>query len=458
MENYIGLDIGTTSVSAILLNLSTGQTLTAETRPHKAWCADSAADEYLLDAEKVFQLAQNMADSIIRQYPVKGIGITGQMHGILLLNISGRAVSPAYTWLDMRASRHGPNGLSYAEELSQLTGTSIQPGYGAATLYTLKQTQSIPPQAVSFCTIPDYIAMRLSEKTSPLMDSTQAHSLGYFNPNVNSFQNDLWRETTSLPLPEIADPAALIGSYRHIPVTTAVGDNQAGFLSSVRKGGSGILVNVGTSGQICFLESPDKPSLNSSLEIRPFFTGERLLVGASLTGGKSFEVLTTLIENVASRSNSSINPYDILDSFTAPPTETGALKIKTAFKGTRRNPEETGSISGITLNNFTLERLYWGIAAGIIDELHSMIDPNHEILQKPDLFIAVAGNAIKKNPALAMELKKRFNAPILIPQQEESAAQGAAIIAAAAVHGGAGKLEEFSTKAITYKEWTSPKE
>lgn len=453
MQHYLGLDIGTTSISIVVLDITTGKTLLSITEPHKSRIPNDDTDSYLLDPAKVFSITQKLVDSATGQFPnIEGIGATGQMHGVLIVDQEGNAVSPVYTWLDMRASRLGPNGVSYISDLEKLTGVAMPSGYGCSTLYTLSRCGTIPSGSETFCTITDYVAMHLAGRNTPMLDPSLAHSVGYFDVNENSFKYDLWQEVSSLSLPSIVESATIIGRYKNrIPITAAIGDNQASFLGSVKKSDSGILINVGTSGQICFLETSDQSYSDPNLDIRPYPTGEKLLVGASLTGGKSFDVLAGLIEDLSHLIKAPINPYDILDTFVMPPVASDTLSVETTFKGTRLDPLKTGSISGISLDNFTIERLYWTFAEGIIDELYGMIGQNHEILRKPDLYIVASGNAVKKNLSLVMEIKKHFHAPVLVPLQEESAAQGAALIAAAGIQGGLSVLPELTARVITYQ-------
>lgn len=70
------------------------------------------------------------------QYPdIKGIGLSGQMHGILYVDAEGLAVSPLYTWQDMRGSLLYKDGISYAAYLSGQTGFPLSTGFGLVTHY-----------------------------------------------------------------------------------------------------------------------------------------------------------------------------------------------------------------------------------------------------------------------------------------------------------------------------------
>ena len=244
---------------------------------------------------------------------------------------------------------------------------------------------------------------------------------------TNSFQLDLWNKITTLSPPPVVPTPTIIGRYRqNIPVIAAIGDNQAGFLGSVRDLRKGIHINIGTSSQISFLTSPDSDTTNSILDTRPFPTGEKLMVGAGLSGGKSYDVLASLITDVMGLINSglTINPYSILDSFIVPPTEDDIPQVETMFKGTRLNPQRKGCIRGITLRNFTIEKLYWGFSEGIVDELCQMIDHHLNILNTADLYIAASGNAVRKNRALRLIIAQKIRLPSAVSQGRGSSGTG----------------------------------
>ncbi len=453
MQYYLGLDIGTTSISLIVIDIENGRTLHTESKQHKSRILNDEADTYLLESGKLLGIALKLVDSALDQYPgIEGIGVAGQMHGVLIVDKDGNAVSPVYTWLDMRSARPGPSGGSYVSELEAISGIAIPPGYGGATLYNLSKVDAIPNDSESFCTATDFIAMKLAGQKRPELAPSLAHSLGYFDIESNMFLSDVWKEITSLSLPEVVDSAKVIGNYKgRIPVTAAIGDNQASFLGSVRNPECGILVNIGTSGQICFLKSSAHSTIETEMETRPYPTGEIFLVGASLTGGKSFDVLANLIEDVAKLLNTSINPYEVLDRFVRMPDFTDQLCVETTFRGTRKDPSKTGSINGISLDNLTFERLYWAFAKGIVDELYYMVEQGHEILGNPELYVIVSGNAVMRNRSLGIEISRHFNAPLMVPVQKESAALGAALAAAAGVHHDLSELPELAGRIVSYE-------
>ena len=93
----------------------------------------------------------------------------------------------------------------------------------------------------------------------------------------------------TIRLPEICEDMEVLGMYKDIPVTVAIGDNQASFLGAAGSENNTLLVNMGTGGQISVLT--DQYFETEGIEARPFLGGKYLLVGASLCGGKAYALL-----------------------------------------------------------------------------------------------------------------------------------------------------------------------
>ena len=84
--------------------------------------------------------AKEILDELIVQHPdTEAIGLTGQMHGMLYVDETGRAVSPLYTWQDRGGDQIWKDGLTYAQFLKASAGDAAS-GYGLTTHYYLQQT------------------------------------------------------------------------------------------------------------------------------------------------------------------------------------------------------------------------------------------------------------------------------------------------------------------------------
>jgi sedoheptulokinase len=91
----LGLDIGTTSISAVVFEAETG-VLAARTIKNDTFL-ESRPWERIQDPLKIQKAAVSLVEELAAAFPdVSAIGVTGQMHGILYLNSQGKPVSPLY--------------------------------------------------------------------------------------------------------------------------------------------------------------------------------------------------------------------------------------------------------------------------------------------------------------------------------------------------------------------------
>ena len=101
------------------------------------------------------------------------IGFTGQMHGMLFVDINGNAVSPLYTWQDGSGNEKFDNEHTYAEILREKVGAAAT-GYGMTTHFYLCHQNKIPDNAVKMTTISDYLAMKFCGRNEPVLAKDMA--------------------------------------------------------------------------------------------------------------------------------------------------------------------------------------------------------------------------------------------------------------------------------------------
>lgn len=386
--------------------------------------------ELFLKEENIHEIqAKALLDELLDcSQGIDSIGLTGQMHGILYLDHKGRCISPLYTWQDGRGNLPQFEGKSLAEELFEKYRMPIASGYGLVThLYQLRK-QLVPAQCASLCTIPDYLGMVLTERSKPLLHASMAASLGFFDVRKSVFETKLLQdEGMDLSiLPAVTEDFIVLGTYRDIPVTVAIGDNQASFLGAVGINEQILLINMGTGGQISVLS--DQYIKAEGIEVRPFVKGKYLLVGATLCGGRAYAILEHFFRAyVSAVGGTEEQQYDVLEKLALKGLNaSNPLKIVTAFGGTRTNPELRGSISNIGEDNFTPEALTCGILQGMAQELFDLyckIRDNTEIRAK---HLVASGNGMRKNRVLREIFSMTFQAPLTLAPYEEEAAYGAA--------------------------------
>lgn len=209
--DHLGLDLGTTTISAAVLDAD-GRLLCTRTVPSGAAVAGQPW-ERKQDARGIEHAALSLLDGLLQEFPDIGcVGLTGQMHGIVYVDAAGQLLSPAlHPGRTRRARSRGRTGKARAARLTARTGYPLASGYGLVTLACHQAAGTIPGGAAAVCTIADYLAMRLSGRTAPRLTPSMAASLGLFDGT--DFDREAVRRA-GLPerlLPEVSEKAELTG-------------------------------------------------------------------------------------------------------------------------------------------------------------------------------------------------------------------------------------------------------
>ena len=430
MSTLIGLDIGTTSISAVAVEASTGALLRAVTVPNDSVLPSPDGVSRLQDPARIAETALGLKGSLAAEFaPVAAIGVTGQMHGILYLDRAGRAVSPLYTWQDGRGNL--PCGDStYAACLSARSGYALASGFGLVTHFINREQGLVPAEAVTFCTIQDYVALLLTHREAPLLHASNGASFGCFDLTAQAFDSAAVEklELDRSMLPAVTAETAVIGQDGGIPVAAAIGDNQASVLGSLRETGD-LLVNIGTGSQVSAVVSAPVPFPAGA--VRPYVDGKFLLAGSPLCGGRAYALLHRFFTRCAEQfGGDGRDAYAVMNDMAAEQPEDHALAVDTRFCGTRNDPALRGAVSAISEENFTPEQLTRGVLWGMAAELRGLY--GEMPLPSPAAGLVASGNAVRKNPVLRRYLEEQFGLPLKLPVHREEAAFGAAAFAAAA--------------------------
>ncbi len=428
----IGLDIGTTTVCAIVLDVENGEVVKSITLPNDTFLENVKPFEKIQDPEKILDKSLRIVDELCRDYDdIVSIGVTGQMHGLVYLDENGNAVSGLYIWQDASANEMYKNGKTYAQYLTELTGYKMASGFGASTYFYHKENNMVPEKASTICTIHDYAAMKLAGLTKPVMHVSDAASYGLFDIKNACFDEAAIRKAglDFNLFPAVTKENMILGKKDgKIPVSVAIGDNQASFLGSVCDVDECLLVNVGTGSQISFATKAHTAA--DGLEIRPCVGDSHLMVGSSLCGGRAFALLENFFRKTAELVTGEKvgNAYRGIDKFLEENEEIeNPIEFSTLFCGTRENPQEKASITSLGIDNFTPGHFIYGVMHGMADELYSMYEKGISVCEERPCQLIASGNGIRKNATLRRIVSEIFGMEIKIPAHKEEAAYGSAI-------------------------------
>ena len=173
---YLGIDLGTSELKLLLLDeqhhivASLGEPLTLS-RPHPLWSEQSPADWWkALDAAMHrLRVAQPAAMSSVR-----AIGLSGQMHGAVLLDANDAALRPAMLWNDGRSGPQCAVLEAALPTLHAITGNLAMPGFTAPKLLWVREHEPHVFARTSRVLLPkDWIRLQLTgEHASEMSDAS----------------------------------------------------------------------------------------------------------------------------------------------------------------------------------------------------------------------------------------------------------------------------------------------
>ncbi len=440
---HLGIDIGTSKTAAVILD-TRGEIQALESQTHDAY-SPSPPGHREQNPKKLLESAWDAVEKLplFLKKQVTAMGVTGQMHGCIVLDELGQPLTPLINWQDQRCL----DEPDFLPALRQKTGYRLATGYGCATLAWLLQKGGLPLPAHSACLIADLAVAVLCGLKLPVMDPTNAASWGLFNLERLDWDWEALRRA-NLPvslfprvIPSGGPAGALSGEMSrklglpaNAPVSVALGDNQASILASLDSPERQLALTLGTGGQVsAVLPAGDKaPSTMAGCpwECRPFPGNRFALVAAPLCGGLAWKWLAesfrAWMRELGQDPPGWDEVYRKLNQLGLSEASSSSIEVAPHFLGERHAAGIKGAITGITLENFRPGPLSKALARGIFENLLSMLPA--EAL-KGRIEIIGSGNALARNPLLVRMAEEVFQMPVRLKSLREEAACGAAILA-----------------------------
>ncbi|HTV67333.1 MAG TPA: xylulokinase [Rhizobiaceae bacterium] len=275
---YLGLDLGTSGVKALLIDAN--QTIVASandaldvSRPHSGWSEQDPAHWIAATEEAVGHLKASHGRELAA---VKGIGLSGQMHGATLIDENDQVLRPCILWNDTRS-------FAEAEQLDRnplfrpLTGNIVFPGFTAPKLVWVKNNESEIFNRVKRVLLPkDYLRLWLTgDYISEMSDSA---GTSWLDVARRAWSDELLAATdmdvSQMPsLVEGTEPGGTLrselasrwGISGNVVVAGGAGDNAASAcgMGTVSEGQA--FVSIGTSGVLFAANASYLPNPESAV-------------------------------------------------------------------------------------------------------------------------------------------------------------------------------------------------
>jgi xylulokinase len=258
---YLGLDLGTSGVKAMLIDgdqtiIGSGNGSLDVSRPHSGWSEQEPAHW--------IRACEEAIDALKAKFPmelaaVKGIGLSGQMHGATLLDADDKVLRPCILWNDTRSFREAA-ALDADTRFRQITGNIVFPGFTAPKLAWVKNNEPEIFAKVAKVLLPkDYLRLWLTgEHISEMSDSA---GTSWLDTGARKWSAELLAATdlTEDQMPSLVEGTEEAGRLRgelkskwgiagDVVVAGGAGDNAASAcgMGTVAEGHA--FVSLGTSG------------------------------------------------------------------------------------------------------------------------------------------------------------------------------------------------------------------
>ena len=167
MKALMGIDIGTSATKTVLFDEQCKVLASASVeypfyQPHNGWAEQNPEDWWNATVSTIQKV---LADSGVRAEEVKGIGLSGQMHGLTLLDEECQVIRPAILWCDQRTAKECEQltELVGKERLMQITANPALTGFTASKILWVRNNEPQNYAKIRHILLPkDYVRFRLT--------------------------------------------------------------------------------------------------------------------------------------------------------------------------------------------------------------------------------------------------------------------------------------------------------
>ena len=450
---YLGIDCGTQGTKALLVDENgtpLGRGYAAHALVERANGAREQEPQWWVDA-----LRDSVKQALggVPTADVLAIGVSGQQHGLVVLDAEFQVIRPAKLWNDTETAPENAAliaRLGGDEACFKRFGIVPRTGYTVSKLLWLKNHEPENFARIRHILLPhEYLNFWLTGKI--YAEYGDASGTAFFDVRTRQWAKDVLDEIDggsgqlARALPELLTSEKVVGTVRRevaeelgLPlecvVSTGGGDNMMGAIGTgnVREGV--VTLSLGTSSTV--YSFTEEPILDPSGNVAPFCSssgGWLPLVCTMNATNVVTQTLTTLGKTVA----------DIESALEATQPGSDGLCFLPFLNGERTPdlPQAQGSLVGLTANNFTTANLIRaaieGVSFGILNGLELILGG-----KQADVILVIGGGA--RSAAWRQLLADATGASIRVPAEAEAGCLGAAMQAIYAYGHFAGRPQSFA--------------
>jgi xylulokinase len=333
MSYYLGIDVGTSGTKALVMD-SQAKVLAAATAPHGTLSPRPGWSEQLpqewWSATRI-AVGAAIAQAGINGRQIAGVGLSGQMHGLVVTDAAGRAIRSSIIWNDQRTAEQAvqiESKVGGRKALIKLVGNVAMTSFTLTKLLWVRRHQPALFDRIRHLLLPkDYLRLHLTgEYVGDVTDSSGTLMLDQRKRDWSDRMLSLFQIDRSI-LPPVVESQEITGRVRPVvaeelgltagtPVVGGAGDQPAGAV------GNGVVIDgltsatMGTSG-VVYVHSRSYKT-DPAGRVQTFCSsvpGEYCMFGCVLAAGGSLQWFRNTLGRAEIEAAKSVgcDPYRLLD-------------------------------------------------------------------------------------------------------------------------------------------------
>jgi len=440
----LGIDVGTGGTRALVID-ARGRTVASATEDHRAFASPQIgwAEQDPSDWWRACGVAvrRALAQGQLRDDQITCVGLSGQMHGAVLLDEQSRIVRPALIWCDVRTEKQCRDLTAQIgnESLIQLTCNPALPNFTLTKCLWVRENEPENWSRVRSLMLPkDYVRFELTgERATDVADASGTLLLDVTNRRWSNRMLELVQMDKSLlprlyESPEICGQisvagAAATGLQCGTPVVAGAGDQAAGAIGMGVVSPGTVNATIGTSGVV--LAATEGPALDLAGRLHTFchaVPGRWMVMGVTQAAGLS---LRWFRDQFGARNGHSDSYESLTTEAVNAPAGCDGLLWAPYLMGERTpylDPGARGMLVGLTASH-TRAHVIRAILEGVAFSLRDTFTILHE-MGVPVKTIRLGGGGGRS--ALWRQIQAdTYGHRVETVEAEEGAAYGAAILA-----------------------------
>ena len=452
MKYLLGIDLGTSGTKTVLFDQAGAAVASATVeypllQPRNGWAEQRPEDWWNAAVSTIRTVLEK---SGVDRADVVSLGISGQMHGLVLLDEGGNVLRPAILWCDGRTQEECDEITETIgrERLIQISANPALTGFtGGKILWVRRHEPEIWARVRHILLPKDYVRYMLTgELYAEMSDASGTNLLDVPNRCWSAEILDKLRIDPALlpPLLEscdkagevTAEAAALTGLEPGTCVAAGAGDNMAAAVGTGVATAGRAFTTIGTSG-VVFAHS-DSVQIDPQGRVHSFCAavpGAYTVMSCTLAAGLSLKWFrdTFCAAEIEAAKEMGVDPYNLMNPEAAQSPIGANRLIYLPYLMGERSPvldsNARGAFIGLSAMH-TRRDLIRAVMEGVIYSQRQNLDILREMHVVPETMLACGGGA--KSPFWRQMMADVFGMPVQTLENSEGPALGAAILAGVA--------------------------